>query len=285
MKKIQISKHVLIVISALLLVAVAIATGSVIAKYAEERKSETSDVTAKLFYFESDYLTDDDHTYYLNPTTQSISLKLYNFQNEMCADPDCTDCQFTSQLDCEYTVKVTCEDDSSFTVKIDGVATEATAVIDSSNTPKNKKTTHTVTIEGIKPGHDYKIEVTANGGYTKTLSAKFEVAELNSGFYMNVDESNASYVILTVWAEGEYTGNVTITVPAKLIPDTTDPIMSSIDDYDGSSYIILDDTSFASEFSSRSYRFFKDAGYTTADFTVTITKNEVTTTAEESLIP
>ncbi len=285
MEKIKISKRVLIVISALLLAALAVATGSVIAKYVEERKTETSNVTAKLFYFESDYLTDDNHTYYLNATTQSISLKLYNFQNEMCTDPDCSNCQFTSQLDCEYTVVVTCEDDSSFTVKIDGAASDATTVIDSSKTPKNAKTTHTVTIEGIKPGHGYKVEVIANGGYTKKLWARFEVAELNSGFYMNVDASNANYVILTVWTEGEYKGDVTINVPAGLIPDSTDLILAQITDYDGNAYTVLDNENFQSEFSSRSYRFFKDTNYTAANFTLTIKKDGVTTQAEDSSIP
>ncbi len=267
MKKIQIPKRVLIVVCIVLLVATSIATGSVLAKYARTLKNNTSPVTAKAFYFESDYLVETviegaQGYYHLNSTTQSVSFNLYNFQREMCADPNCENCAFTSQVNCNYTVNVT-SDDTDFTLS----AEQFTAFADT-------KTTQTVTLSGLEPGRSYQVSVTANGGYTKTLYATFSVDTEGSGFFMNVAETDA-YVLLTVWTERYSTGPITVNVPAGLIPDATDPILKDIENYktvDGvnkyTEFDFTDADSFQSASSSRSYRFFKADGYTTESFTV-----------------
>lgn len=272
MKKSQISKRVLIVACVLLLAAFSIATGSVIAKYVENIKTESDSVTAKAFYFESDYLLPTGHQYELNSTVDSVSFELRNFENELRI----------SQVKCTYEITIE-SDDSNFTVKVnEGEAEKHTSLELTANA--DVKTTHKITLEGLQSGKKYKVTVTAKGGYQKTLSATFSVAENKSGFYMNVEETE-TYVLLTVWTEGDRNGKVTINVPAGLIPDTTDPIMANIDDYDGNTYTIFDNESFQSEFSSRSYRFFKDTNYAAANFTLTITKDGVTTEAEDSNIP
>ncbi len=267
MKKMQISKRTLILIIALIVVASSIATGGVIAKYAKTLRNDESHVTAKQFYFESDYLVETviegaQGSYHLNSTIESVSFNLYNFQREMCADPNCQDCAFTTQVDCDYTVNVT-SDDLTFTLSEDQFSA-----------PADTKTTQTVTLSGLKPGHSYQVSVTANGGYTKTLYATFSVDKENHGFFMNVAETE-TYVLLTVWTERYSTGSITVNVPEGLIPDATDPILKDIENYktvdDVNKYTefnFTDAGSFQSASSSRSYRFFKTDGYTAGSFTV-----------------
>lgn len=267
MKKIQISKQTLILIIALIVVASSIASGGVIAKYAQTRKDQTSHVTAKQFYFESDYLVENviegaQGFYHLNSTVESVSFNLYNFQREMCADPDCENCAFTSQVNCNYTVNVT-SDDADFTLSAEQFSA-----------PANTKTTQTVTLSDLKPGYSYQVSVTANGGYTKTLYATFSVDKESDGFFMNVAETE-TYILLTVWTKGNVVADpetgVTVTFPAGLIPDSTDPILAAVKNYEGNTYVgksFTDKNSFQSASSSRSYRFFKTDGYTAGSFTV-----------------
>ena len=64
---------------------------------------------------------------------------------------------------------------------------------------------------------------------------------------------------------------VTVTFPAGLIPDSTDPILAAVKNYEGNTYVaksFTDKNSFQSASSSRSYRFFKTDGYTAGSFTV-----------------
>ena len=69
--------------------------GGVVSKYVNERAADASVQSAE-FYFESNYLTEDNHEYKLNSGTESIVIELYNFENELRI----------SKVDCEYTVKV-----------------------------------------------------------------------------------------------------------------------------------------------------------------------------------
>ena len=290
MKKLHISKRVLIISGIWLLAVLSfIATGNVFAKYVYTHEYDPTHVTAKAFYFESDYLTTrTDQTYYPNATTQSVSFNLYNYNYSVCPDPACAECENASQVDCTYTITVTSynranstyEEDFTFEVKVgETVKNTPTTTDEKAKTMQttataNKKTVQTVTISGIEPNHDYKVTVTANGGYTKTLQATFSVAKLEEGFFMNLDTSNDEFIILTVWTVGNsFTGEATISVPAGLIPDATDSKLTSIDNYNAESgkYTAFDFGDTVSAFSARSYRFFKTADYNSNDkFTVKI---------------
>ncbi len=273
MKKFQISKQVLIAACIIVLAALAVATGGVIAKYVKTVGEDESEVTAKTFYFESDYLLPTAHTYELNSTTNSVSFELRNFENE----------DRVSQVNCTYEVTIE-SDDSNFTVKVnDGESASLTTL--TLDAAEKVKTTHIITLEKLQPGETYAVRVTAKGGYQKTLSATFQIAEEKNGFYMNVEETE-TYVLLTVWTEGDLKGNVTVNVPAGLIPDVTDSILKNITNYDPNSgtygaVAFVDTTSFASTNASRTYRFFKATGYTSGTFTVKIGD----TPAKESSIP
>ena len=258
MKRFHISKKFLIRVVFLALVISVLVTSGVLAKYLYVIKDETLPVNSKTFYFESNYLTEDNHTYKLNSGTTTIQIELYSFENELRV----------SEVDCTYTVKVISED-TSFKINDQAYTGEGiTLSIAADDIDK----TAIVTLDGLKDGNSYKVIVTADGGYQKTLSATFEVAPAQNRCYMSVDNSNDHYVVLTVWTEN-VTGTAGISFPSGLIPDTSDPILASITNYDGDSFVadtFYDNESFTEAFFSRSYRFFKTEEYQSGTFTVTI---------------
>ncbi len=235
----------------LLLASVAVTSG-VLAKYADSREQDPKKATAKSFYFESDLLTEDDHLYRINSGTESIEFTLYNYENDLRV----------SETECTYTVSVTTDDAE---VTINGVERK-----DATITVGAVKADTTVTLGGLDDGYEYKVTVVADGGYKKTLGAIFAIAPDKTGFFMNVNANDAQYVILTVWSEN-VSGNVTVSVPAGLIPDTTDPIMKNITNYTDGEYTAFeftDSESFAAAYSSHAYRFFKTDDYQSGTFTV-----------------
>jgi hypothetical protein len=255
MKKFHLPKQILIGLGIIFLGASFVATSGVLAKFANTVKNESSPVTAKTFYFESNYLTEDNHTYKLNSGTASVSFDLYNYENAL---------RF-SEVDSTYTIVVTSADDS-FTIDGESI-TQKTISADGGT-----KIDRTVTLGNLKNGQTYKVTVTADGGYVKTLSATFEVAPSREGFFMDVDNSNEHYVILTVWTEN-VSGEITVNVPAGLIPDVTDLILADVENYsDGAyeSFSFTDSNSFSETFASRSYRFFKTDKYESNTFTAQI---------------
>jgi hypothetical protein len=185
----------------------------------------------------------------LSAQTESVVIELYNFENRLRV----------SEVDCKYTVTVETED-SEFILSTNTYEAK-----------KNVETTNKITLSGLKQGYSYKLTVTANGGYTKTMSAEFQIGEVKTGFYMNVnDKEGSEYVILTVWSE-YIKGDVEFILPVGIIPDDTDPMLA--DPQIDTDRKFTDKESFADEYSSRSYRFFKsdkNRVYTAEDFDVSM---------------
>ena len=246
MKKIQISKRFWIGAGILILAISVLLTSGVLAKYIQTQEPQDDSVTAKAFYFESNYLTADNHEYKLNSGTTSVDFSLFNYENDARV----------SQVDITYTINVT-SSDTSFT--IDGeVITQKTLIA-----TKNAKADKIVTLANLKDGYTYVVTVTANGGYTKTLSATFSVGSTKNGFFMNVNTFNDKFVVLTVWTES-VSGDVTIQVPAGLVPDTTEPLLENVNNCVNGEYqsFTFNDTEHFDEiFMSYSYRFFKTEDY------------------------
>ena len=267
MKQFHMSKKNLTSACVILLAVALLAAGGVFAKYLHTAKDDRSSVSSKMFYFESDYLTEDNHAYKLNAGTDSIAFTLYNYENSLRV----------SEVVSTYQITVTSENDASFT--IDGeVATEKEISVEAT------KTDTKITLGSLDDGCSYQVTVIADGGYVKTLSARFEVAPAQTGFYMNVDNSDQSVLILTVWTE-DVSGAIEISIPEGLVPDATDPVLKSVHNFENGAYLAIaftDAESFATSYSSRTYRFFKTEGYdSTQKFTVTMG----TITATESNIP
>lgn len=247
------TRKILIATGAVLALVALLVTGQVVAKYIKQDLNRKEPVSAKAFYFESNYLTADCRKYNLNAGTQSVEIELYNFENELRI----------SEVDCTYEVKVEKTDDVNY--KSDITVDPTTA---------EKQGTSKFTLSNLQDGCTYTVTVTANGGYEKTLSAKFTVAAKTDKCYMNLSET-AEYVLLTVWTE-DVTGKVSVTFPAGLIPDATDSVLKNVNNYNSETQT-YESKSFEdsiSNYASRSYRFFKTKDYNAESNSFTVKVGE-----------
>lgn len=236
-------KHRSVYIWMLALILTGASVWGVSAKYMQQREQEML-VQAEMFYFTSDLLTEEGAVYTINPDTTSISFTLNNFIDSFRVS----------------------EDEIQYEVYVNNEQLGGTAVLNES------KHTAKITFD-VEAGQTYGVRAVGNAGYTKTLSATFEVAEKPTGFFKHLDNSNSNYVLLTVWTE-QISGEVTVSFPDGLIPDTTNSELENIKNYDNGSYIAGSITGIRlEEYHSRTYRFFKEdpsRAYSVDDFTVTM---------------
>ena len=240
----------LYLIASIVLAAVLIFTvGVVVARFTTGGTSPENVVEAGNFYFTSDLLKEGGATVELNPGTTTVSFELRNSADKL---------RF-ADVDVNYTVSV----EGGATLGV----TEGTLA-------KDAKSTETVTLSGLADGGTYT--VTAEGytgsgsvkGFTKTLTATFKVGTETAAAHKWL-RADDDYVELTVWTEGNVTGECEITYPEGLIPDNTDPAMAGwttgpSSGTDGASFTVAD--------SSHVYRFFVPDGRSLQadNFTVTV---------------
>lgn len=246
----------------------------VAAKYITARNNPQNIVDASAFYFTSNYLTDDatPPTIPVNAGTTSVDIELYNAEDDL---------RF-AELDINYTVTI------KQVTKSDGSPAEQAVVNAAAVTPgsgviaNGQRNTATVTLSGLKNGYDYTVEAVGSNGYTKTLSAVFQVEKPESRVYKSLAVHDY-YVELTVWTEGEAKGTARITYPAGLVPNSIwDQAMNGWRTSLGSDATGTDPISFTGTNSSHTYRFytiFSDS-YAVDNFTVKISDGTTTWTAE-----
>ena len=242
-------RSMLIIYIVLALIVLAFVAGSVYAKYVFSKNGDGT-LTAKSFYFSSDYLTADGAEYDLNPGTTSVSFTLKN-----CAD----DLRFA-------------EDDIAYTV----TSTGGTLSAENGTLTGGEVNSEMITLSGLQPGKSYTVTAVGKAGYQQTLSATFEVLADPQEAYLNLSSTD-NYVLLTVWTRN-LTGEAVISFPAGLIPDNTDPVMAGIANYNKDTFAydagtLTDAASFGAAYSSHTYRFFKETvgqPFTASQFTVTV---------------
>ncbi len=171
----------------------AITGGLVLAKYFTQKDSNGY-VTAKNFYFTSNFLDGKVHT--IAPGINSITFNLSNHDDDLRY----------SEVDIAYTVEVT----NGATI------TNNTGILKKGNIEDTE-----VTISNLNVG-TYNITATGTGGYVKKLTATIVISE-EANIYYYLDNSSQEYTTVTVWNEGDKAGTVTITY--KGIPDNTNPNM------------------------------------------------------------
>ena len=226
------------IITAMFLI-VLLAVG-VVAKYVHNA-SQSGYLRTENFYFSSNLLTEDGNAVYdLNAGTTSLSIILKNQEDELRI----------SEVDIPYTISVT--NVTGGTVTLSSASGELSK--DSADSD-----TITVTIPSGVTG--FKLTATTNTTYEKTLSATFNVLQEGADFGFSSEEYDG-YVELTVWSNG-YEGDLAVTVPAGLIPDRTDPRLSSMT-YNNSGTNSFSITDIAAN-ESVTYRFFISSGYSTGD--------------------
>lgn len=223
----------------------AFGVGGIYGKYTHQSTGDGL-VTAQEFYFESNMLDEADAFgdypgYELAAGTVEISFSLENFADEL---------RFTGH-EIRYTLSAVDGDNVPVTV------TDANG----GKLAGGAKTSADVTISGLESGKTYTVTASTDGGYAKTIGARFTVTALSSGVYAWLDTaSDSHYVELNVWTEN-MSANVTVTAPAGLIPDTTRGVEAS-------------NTIELAANGSVKYRYFKEdtsASFTLFDFTVSAT--------------
>ena len=216
------------------------------AKYARQSEDKKT-IVAKEFYFESDLLKDPEENavVVLNSTATEVSFELRNHADNLRYTKD----------EINYTVTVKVLEEKEGTPELDPSYGKI------SGAPSDGGGKATVTLMGLEKGKKYFVEATGESGYSEKLSATFEISENEENVFKYLDKNvSEQYILLTVWTEN-VAGNVSIDIPAGLVPDYTDIAMIDCKNYDEGKYIaddFVDNGSFAKNYSSHTYRFFID---------------------------
>ena len=187
----------------LALLVSALALGAfTLAKYTISRQNDTQ-AQAYSFYFESDLLRAGDitpeNTYTLPAGTTQISFLLKNHIDDLR----------TADLDISYRAELSGT----------GSATKSGTLTGAQICDR------AVTFTGLSAG-EYTVTVTATAPYSAVLQAKFIIPAVNNQVQWSVsDAANSPVVRLTV-KTNDYSGNVTISWPAGVAPDNTDPLLA-----------------------------------------------------------
>lgn len=226
-----------------------LATAGVSAKYIHQTEVQGQAVAAE-FYFASDFLSENGETHTVtaleNGGTASVTFALQNHADELRY----------SEVDIAYTVSVKPAGDVT--------VTPASGTISAGkNANENQTNDAAITISGLKRGKTYTVTATATTPYTATLTGTITVQERDDTVHCEVTDKT-QYIEVTVYTV-DYSGNVQITYPAKLIPDNTDSVMA---DWKTEEQAQTKTVKMEAN-SAHVFRFFKASGYTGSGSEVT----------------
>jgi len=168
------------------------------AKYLFARKSDTT-AAALPFYFESDYLASEWMTYTLQEGVDTIEVELYNYADELRY----------SEVDIVSTVTLKSGTDTIGTREISLKAGE--------------RSSQSVHFEDLAPG-TYTVTA-ASSPYYKSLVANFVIRAVDDGLHYTVSDNKGSPFLKVEVTSGHYAGPISITWPAGVRPDNTDPLL------------------------------------------------------------
>ena len=84
-----------------------------------------------------------------------------------------------------------------------------------------------ITFNNLQNG-TYKVTATTTAPYKKTLEAIFVISNNDNNIYYEVSDSAGSTVLYLTVTSNDYNGNVNITFPSGLLPDSTDTNMTGV---------------------------------------------------------
>ena len=259
------TRTIILITAMILLVMI----GGVYAKYVYHNNGKNL-LSAKEFYFTSNLLKEETGKYILNSTATEVSFTLGNNIDKLRY----------SQVDITYEISVSNKNGGAVPEVIDNNKEHKLSKGSVSNT--------TVTLKNLVKGETYIVTATGRSGYKQTLTAEFTVSGSEENVYKHLDTSNSAYVLLTVWADN-VAGAMTVTTPAGLIPDNTNPILREVYNYNGSKYSVMaftDNVNFDQAYSSYTYRFFVSEGsFNIDDFQVSINRNGTEYPAQKADLP
>lgn len=243
------------------------------AKYARQSEDKKT-IVAKEFYFESDLLKDPEENavVVLNSTAAEVSFELRNHADNL---------RYTKDI-INYVVTVEVLEEK------DGTPVLSSSSGKISGAPSDGGGKATVTLTGLEKGKKYFVEATGESGYSEKLSATFEISENEENIFKYLDKNvSEQYILLTVWTEN-VAGNVSIEIPAGLVPDYTDIAMIDCENYKDGKYEndqFVDNGSFVKNYSSHTYRFFIDeeSDFNVEQFKVTLENDNESYVAKEAV--
>lgn len=197
------------------------------AKYMQQTKINNNSIAAKVFYFESDLLSESGKVTEIAATdntngqkTASVTVRLKNYADELRY----------SETKILYDVSVAEQGNS---------VNQATGV--NIQYPDNSKDTESelyimkagkkenadVTISGLQAGKTYTVTAETNNIYHKTLTGTIKVNAPENQVYASVNNDENQYIEVTIWTT-DYAGSVTLSYgDSGLIPDNTDQKMEN----------------------------------------------------------
>ena len=194
------SVRVILWVLAAFTVVTMLAVSGIYAKYVYDSERYGM-VTSPNFYFESDLLKKEGAEYILNAGTDAVTFTLTNSADAL-----------------RYS-----DEEIAFTV----TATAGTLSTASGTLASGGNHSVTVTLSNLEDGATYTVTAIGTAGFQEKLSATFTVEKDEQTVYMHADTSDPAFVVLTVWTR-DLEGNITVTVPAGLIPDNTDPVLRDL---------------------------------------------------------
>lgn len=198
-------------------------------------ESKANEGSSQQFYFTSDYLTEAGKTYQLSENTTSLKIELRNYVDALRWSDE--------------TISYTCS------IKKYGTEME-TDTMGTISRDENKGSTAEIVIPDMSAG-TYEVTATATAPFAKTLKGTFVVPQQDNAITYEVnDSSDSPYVLLTVSTK-KYAGNITISWPEDVIPDSTEEAFQSCNTWNNGSYIAGRVTTAVENYSSYTYQFFK----------------------------
>lgn len=207
---------VAVAVVAMAVLLMSMLSGSLFAKYISSQ-TDNERTEAAAFYFNSNLLTESGASYIYPENTGSITFTAYNYADAL----RCSECDIT------YEVILTGTDASGSTVNQtlqNAAITGGSASGSTASFKKGQQSIHTITFSGLSAG-EYTITANATSPYTDKLSATFYLPAASNEIKINMVDQGAYVDVTVAVMQG---GNVTLTWPDGVIPDTTDSIFDNV---------------------------------------------------------
>lgn len=217
--------HIYLLLACTLFVILSLGSG--ISKY-KHQEIKDDGVLSKSFYFTSDYLTEKGKEYTLSSDTTNLIIELRNYADDLRSTTD--------TISYEYTIN-------------GGKSLEGTI-------PGGDKKTSNITLNNLSAG-TYKVIAKAKSPYSKTLVGTFIIPKEDETLSYEVnDNSGSPYALLTISTK-YYDGNINISWPSGIVPDSTQDVFKNCSTWTSGNYDVGNINTKVSAYSSYTYQFFK----------------------------
>lgn len=194
------------------------------------------EMAAVPFYFTSDRLTEEGNEYQLSPETEALSIELRNDQ----------DGNRWSDTPVHYI----------YQVKKDGEEQEEKGGEGILYPQQGAGSSERIIIQDMAPGV-YDIEVQSLSPFEKTLKGTFVILEKENDIFCVKEDQQGSFCVQLIVSVKDYEGNIKISWPEGLIPDSTQAVFEDVKTRPEDLYEAGELTLWMEPYTSRTFRFFK----------------------------